>query len=115
MQARIDSLMMDLAESRQSFSDDLECTERIIVERDSLIDQLIREYDRLYQGLRTAESANDSLLHQSAKLRAQLSGGRAKGRLLVDEYEQRLRVAIQTIETLRSADETAPAPLKRAA
>ncbi|KAA1259546.1 hypothetical protein LF1_20800 [Rubripirellula obstinata] len=109
LQSRIDSLVNQLDTlqnefdaERESSRIDLEGFERLLSDLEGVIEQLGFDQEQLRSALDLAHQTNTSLLNQAAKSRAQLSGGRAKGVLLIERYEQRLRQAIQTIETLKN-------------
>lgn len=102
LQMRIDTLISGLDSARETSLIDLESYERTVVELEGMIDQLATDQGQLKKGLNLAQQTNTLLVHESAKTRAQLSGGRAKGRLLIKRYEDQLRQAILTLETLRT-------------
>lgn len=101
LQQRIDCLIGQIDNAQMSFGIETESLQRLISERDGLIDQLVTEQDVLARNNDLLESTHQQLLHESAKARAQLASGRAKGVVLIDEYERRLQRATRTIDALR--------------
>lgn len=101
LQQRIDCLIGQIDNAQMSFGIETESLQRLISERDGLIDQLVTEQDLLARNNDLLESTHQQLLHESAKARAQLASGRAKGVVLIDEYERRLQRATRTIDALR--------------
>lgn len=101
LQQRIDCLIGQIDDAQMSFGIETESLQRLISERDGLIDQLVTEQDVLARNNDLLESTHQQLVHESAKARAQLSSGRAKGVVLIDEYERRLQRATRTIDALR--------------
>ena len=115
LQDRIDSLVDDLDAVNESSRLELECFDRTLKGLESIIDQLEHDQRFITAGLNLSQQTNTVLLTETAKSRAQLSSGRAKETLLIGHYEDQLRQANETIETLRKLAQPNPLQNKRAA
>ena len=115
LQGRIDSLIRDVDAVNESSRLELECFDRTVKGLESVVDQLEHDHRYLTSALNLAQQTNTVLLVEAARSRAQLSAGRAKGSLLIERYQKRLRQAIETIETLRNLAHPNLSQKKRAA
>ena len=113
MQTRIDCLIGQVDNARMAFDMEIVSLQQLVSERDGLVDQLVDQQNELARTNDLMKTTHQQLLHESAKARAQLSGGRAKGIVLIDEYERRLKRAMSTIDALRQR--IAPSSNSRAA
>lgn len=122
LQSRIDGLVSELETLQNEFDTvqessrmDIDGFERLLSDLESVIEQLGFDHEQMRTALDLAQQTNASLLSQAAKSRAQLAGGRAKGALLIERYQERLRLAIETIQTLRNQAERSGNENRRAA
>jgi exonuclease VII small subunit len=113
--SELETLQNEFDTVQESSRMDIDGFERLLSDLETVIEQLGFDHEQMRTALDLAQQTNASLLSQAAKSRAQLAGGRAKGALLIERYQERLRLAIETIQTLRNQAEPSANENRRAA